>query len=442
VNRKNGLEKMILTLGLVGSHVLAGMDADVPKNFETLDTRHSNNQISFESNPKVTDDTANPFRLNLDNNLLFENPRLNKSREKESSYAESKENTVQKFNIDLTTFFELGNAVISLEKQQELKLELINFFDPLSQVIKDKIKSGEIVIMIESGSSPEPIKKTGIKSGRGIIYNNVELSRHRAEAAEDIIKSSLTTADLDGANIKITIPENGINPDNPVRYVNVSIQAGIGSEQSDILENIPVPIGLEDSSILENIPQGILKKLYIDGSASMRGKASKLFKTLERGGYVDGLVELQLGSGLDEISRIVKIKTSEDVSVMDWNIRHQKEFSATEETFANAKRLFENMPRVNDEDRDKETVKIITLLTDEYLKITAREISSLEFQEVSHGAKLVFFMENRDSGKVTSFTLEKIKKLYEAKAKKGEMLTFDVNSKKIENNENIDIFVD
>lgn len=50
-------------------------------------------------------------------------------------------------------------------------------------------------------------------------------------------------------------------------------------------------------------------------------------------------------------------------------------------------------------------------------------------------------MENRDSGEITSLTLDEIKKEYELNEKDGEKLTLDVNNKKIGEKKGIDIII-
>ena len=439
----NGLKKLVLGIGLVGSQMAAGMDADTPKNFETLDTNYPDKEITFEQNIEPTDNISNPFDMDLDNNALIKN--IDSGKEKISAEKESKDNTVEEvFEIDITTSFELGNAVMTSQKQEEMKLKLANFFDSLPQEIKNKIKSGETVINIESGSSPEPIIETGINSGRSIVYNNEELSIDRAEAAAEPTESALKLVNLD-AEINFTIPKGGVNLDNPVRYVRVSIQ-DISTPDTDIQDsNTPETfksLGLEDPFLLQNMPSGILESIYIDGSASMEGKAARLFNALKKGGYIDASVKFQLGSGLGEISRQEVVETVDDVKEIDKMLRKEKDFSSREETFSNAKILLDRMPLVKYEYKGKEPIKIVTFLTDEYLNISDREISSLERREESHGAKLVFFMENRESGEITSFTLEKIKELYKANARNGEKLSFDVNKNKIEYNKEIDIYVE
>jgi len=69
----NGLKKLVLGIGLVGSQMAAGMDADTPKNFETLDTNYPDKEITFEPNIEPTDNISNPFDMDLDNNALIKN---------------------------------------------------------------------------------------------------------------------------------------------------------------------------------------------------------------------------------------------------------------------------------------------------------------------------------------------------------------------------------
>jgi len=69
----NGLKKLVLGIGLVGSQMAAGMDADTPKNFETLDTNYPDKEITFEQNIEPTDNISNPFDMDLDNNALIKN---------------------------------------------------------------------------------------------------------------------------------------------------------------------------------------------------------------------------------------------------------------------------------------------------------------------------------------------------------------------------------
>src|SRR5690606_38635560 len=132
-------------------------------------------------------------------------------------------------------------------------------------------------------------------------------------------------------------------------------------------------VGLENPEILKDLPRGTVEKMYIDGSDSMKNKASKLFSTLKKGGYIDNAVILQFGAGAGEISDVKKVSSVRDVEIFDGSIQAREKFSNREETFKNAKELLKNMPMVKYEDRNENSKKIIPLLTDEYLKITAKE---------------------------------------------------------------------
>jgi hypothetical protein len=271
--KRNELKKLVLGLGLIGSQVAVGMNADAPKNFETLDTDQPNKEIAFETATDNTEDIANPFNVEPDNSL-YENNNTDPEKEKKSSDKESQENNVEKFEIDLTASFELGNAVMSPEKQEEMQSQLVDFFDKLPQEIKDKINSGEAIINIESGSSPEVIVEKGIDSGRGIVHNNEELSIHRAEAGAEPTEAALRAVHLN-ADIEFKVPKGGVNPDNPVRYVKVSI--------GESLEYTPAGVGLEIPPLPENLAEfeNVIYEI-IDESPSMRAEANDVKQKIQQ----------------------------------------------------------------------------------------------------------------------------------------------------------------
>jgi len=263
--KKNGFRKLVLGVGLVSSQVAVGMNAETPKVFETLDSNPITKEIPYEISEKNTDDIANPFNIEIDPDINpSEKVESDKDKENVTTDKESETSNMEKFEVDLTASFELGNAVMTIEKQQEIQLKLTEFFDNLPQEIKDNINSGKTVINIESGSSPELIVKAGIDSGRGIVHNNEELSIHRAEAAAEPTEAALRAVHMN-ADIEFKVPKGGVNLESPVRYVKVSIveslSAGISKAEARSL-----PEGLAD---FENVMYEI-----IDESPSMRAESA------------------------------------------------------------------------------------------------------------------------------------------------------------------------
>lgn len=161
-----------------------------------------------------------------------------------ASSLEVKDSTIER-SFDLTQSFELGKALIPDGEKTVLQDQMLDFIQNLPDELKDKIEDGALMITIESGCSPEKIHPSGVESGKGIVKNNYELATKRAETGkEDIVTPSLVAYGInpDNVTIKLIVPEgnadweDGVNPNNPVRYTKVSFEV-----KTTIVEQPKVP---------------------------------------------------------------------------------------------------------------------------------------------------------------------------------------------------------
>lgn len=279
--RKKGGKIIVMTgllLNLIGglnNKASANENFDLDKELNKL----NNTEITSENSMEGGDDVHTGGFKSEDNNPEEGQGEETKSEEEttgnqeEGSIEENLETHIEKVEFDMTTSFELGNAVINEAEQEKMQSSITNFFDNLPQEIKDRINNGESVISINSGCSPELIAKTGIESGRGIVHNNIELATERAnEGFEKVVEPSLNESGLNSGKVIYTIPENGVDNDNPIRYVTISIE-----DKIEVLNDLKIE--LKEGGDVEIEIEKILSNTYgviIDESPSMEKDAKEV----------------------------------------------------------------------------------------------------------------------------------------------------------------------
>lgn len=333
---------------------------------------------------------------------------------------------LENFKVNIDGKFDLGKAVQDQGERVEIESHLVEQISQWPKEIQEGLANGTYLIKVKAGCSPELINAP-IDVGNGTkVDNNHDLSIERMKFGEERVKEAAKKLGMKLSVVKSPAFEDGIDPERPERYVELTVEA--------------VGKGYSNQLLFDGI-DGKIEKIYVDASESMKGKVTQLYQSLESAGLAEGAVKIQFGSGFNELSNEVIATSSRDAELHDKTIRANKKFSRNEETFKNANLLFEKMPLVSQTQEQVPEKKVIIFITDEYLSVNSNDISSLEFQERVRNAEAVFMMQNRETQEVTKLTLDDIKRLYEAQNKEGMTLTIDVNQKKLEDNKSVDVKV-
>lgn len=348
---------------------------------------------------------------------LSENPNTEKGEE---------EISLESYTIKLDSYFELGKAIVSQEEKSLLASHIVKEMESWPKDVQERLISGELFVKVSAGCSPEEIKGS-IDVGDGtFVSNNRDLSIQRMERGVEIAKKAQEALGIAFAVQTAKPFENGINPDRPERYVEISVEANAS--------------GFADVRIFEGI-HGVVEKIYVDASASMEGKVTELYGALDAVGLLNKQTKIQFGSAYNELSEEYTIASKEGAEIYDRSVRQKRRFSSKEDTFTNALLVLEKFPLVSQEQKETSEKNTIAFITDEYLKVTEQELQRLKLQMQVRNKDVVFFMQNRETKEVKKITVEDIFELYNSNDKNGEELTLDVNQKKIEGGRNIDILI-
>lgn len=124
------------------------------------------------------------------------------------------------------TNFEMGSAEMSAEVINSFSQEISDFLDSFSKEDLEKVKYGEMIVKIPSGSSHHEV--VGVQETLGQEYsNNYELSKIRGEAMKSLTLNQLAKRGINNPIIMLDIPnvenlEQGVS-ENDERFAGIEI---------------------------------------------------------------------------------------------------------------------------------------------------------------------------------------------------------------------------